>query len=358
MYELLDQLSNVADKIKSLENNREKLGQFLKEVKENIQLSHPDILESKLTVKVNPDALDKIKVIGIDGGLSQHEYHGMDMILTRAVATVFDYAGGKLGNVEYFPSSIVTPKLTIITDPYNDSDFMISTSIERQKTEIDTAIKAFEKYNPELILLDGSILPHCNDKPGTNSMSAKRYDDLLAMYRTLYKAANGRLAGCIEDSRGRRFCEMIAEKILPNVQSDLVTSLQKILAGTRDTNLLYHILDTGERTCVFRFSKERPIEGLKTENIYTFYIKTANYDRPVRVDFYAESEIIKTANKVASIVLATSCHSSYGFPAPLIEADCRAKLKEMDIDALHDQLVDRVGITPGMMKLRREQRPF
>ena len=28
MYELLDQLSNIADRIKNLENNREKLGQL------------------------------------------------------------------------------------------------------------------------------------------------------------------------------------------------------------------------------------------------------------------------------------------------------------------------------------------
>jgi len=337
MHELLDQLSNVADRIKDLEGSREKLGEHLKGIKNTIDISG---IEKKLTKKVEPTDLNGLKVIGIDGGLSQHEYHGMDMILTRAVAAIFNYSD-KL-DVDYYPSAIATPKLTVITDPCNDGDFNKSASLIRQRTEIELALETFNKFNPDLLLLDGSIVPHMNDRPGKGSATEK-YEEVLGVFRKLYKNANGKLAGCVEDSRGRRFCELI-EKIVSE-------NLRRVLSGVRDTNLLYHVLDTCERTFVFRLSEE-------TDNIYSFYIKTADYDRPVRIDFYAESDIVETADNIASIVLATSCHHTYGIPAPIIEADCRAKLKEHDVDSLHDQLVDRVGITPGLMKLRREQRPL
>ncbi|MBR9682113.1 MAG: DNA double-strand break repair nuclease NurA [Candidatus Aenigmarchaeota archaeon] len=343
MHELLNQLSTIANRIKNVEGDREKLGKFIKDMKETIKFDCPEVAETTLTVKVDSVNLSGMKVIGIDGGLSQHEYHGMDMILTRAVAAIFNYSDGKL-EVDYYPSPIVSPKLTIITDPYDDTDFSKSASLERQKTEIELALEVFNKFNPDLLLLDGSIVPHMNDRAGKDSNASEKYQNVLNIFSNLYKSANGKLAGCVEDSRGRRFCDILKKKITDD-------ALKKILDGTKDTNLLYHILETGERTCVFRLNND-------LSNIYSFYIKTAEYDRPVRIDFYADSDVVNSANNIASIVLATSCHDTYGIPTPIIEADCRAKLKEHDVDALHDQLVDMVGITPGLMKLRREQRPL
>jgi hypothetical protein len=72
-----------------------------------------------------------------------------------------------------------------------------------------------------------------------------------------------------------------------------------------------------------------------------------------------EAEVIcGTANKIAALVLATVCNSSYGFPAPLIEADIRAKLTEDEAGGIYEQITDSVGAMSGLIKLRREQRPF
>jgi hypothetical protein len=206
------------------------------------------------------------------------------------------------------------------------------------------------------------VVPHGNDRPPKNSSAYSRYAAVIERFNNLYNTAGGKLAGCVEDSRGRRFCEIVADKVLSQIESPLIPQLQKILAGTRDTNLLYHVLDTGERTAVFHYSSgDNPILadlGVK-DKIFSFYIKTAEFDRPVRVDFWSEpANAVKTAERIAALILPLCGHSSYGFPAPLIEADVRAKLSERDADTLHDQLVDRVGITPSLLKLRRENRPF
>lgn len=362
MHELLDQLGGIADRIKGVEENRELLGKFLRDAADSIELDG-DAVEKSMIKAIKQDSLENAKIAGIDGGLSRHEYHGMDIILTRAVAAIFNYRNGRLDNAEYYPHSIVTPKITIVSDPYSDEEFSVSSSLERQYGEIELAGTVFQKMSPTLLLLDGSVVPHGNDRPSRTSPAWNRYTDVLGVFRRLFDSAT-LLAGCIEDSRSRRFCEIIAEQVLGKINSPRAAELQKILAGTRDTNLLYHMLKRGERTAVFRYSKnseEHPILsdlGEHGRHIYCFYLKTAEFDRPVRIDYYCKDDTTETADRIASFVLAITPHGSYGFPAPLIEADFRAKLQERDADSLHDQLVDRVGITPSLMKLRREQRPF
>ncbi len=368
MQDLLNQLGDIADRIKILEGSREKLGRFLREAAARVELSG-EVAEPRLIYSVAPDALAAKRIAAIDGGLSQHEYHGLDIILTRAVGVVFDYRQGKLEKVAYHPHALVNPRIVVVADPTDEQEFAASSSLERQRGEIELAAAVFKQFSPDMLLLDGSVVPHGNDRPSRTSAAWQRYEAVISAFKNLFAASAGRLlAGCCEDSRGRHFCEIVAEQILGQVDSPRVPELQKILAGTRDTNLLYHILKPGERTAVFKFSKnpsQHPVLsdlGNSGNQIYSFYLKTAEFDRPVRVDFYGPPDkndgVISIANKIASLVLAVTPHQSYGFPSPLIEADFRAKLQERDVDALHDQLVDRVGITPSLMKLRREQRPF
>jgi hypothetical protein len=282
------------------------------------------------------------------------------MVLVRAVGVICEY-NKKLEKVSYYPDPFAPPKLFIISDPFSEEEFQINSSLLRQKEEIALAIKCIEKFSPDILLLDGSVLPHSSDRPSKSSPLYNEYSETLERFKKLYSLSKiCTIAGCVEDSRGRKFCEIVSERILSKVDSPKVEELKRILAGTRDTNLLYWVLDVGERTCVFRYGETLVTKDLgeNGKNIYSFYIKTAKFDRPIRVDFYVENNVIATANKIASIVLALCCHDSYGFPAPLIEADLCAKLKENDVDAIHAELIDRVGITPSLLKLRREMRPF
>ncbi len=360
MQELLEQLAQIAGKIKSIEDSREKLGAFLKEIKNKIELSGSDVVEHSLVKKVSPDSLLNKKVVAIDGGVSQNTYHGLDLILIKTVAVVSDY-DKKLERTDYYPAAFPTPKVLIISDPFSEDEFIMNSSLERVKEEISLATTAAEKFSPDLLLLDGSVVPHSNDKPQKTSPLNKRYLGLLETFKKLYGACSSvLLVGCIEDSRARKFCEIISQEILSKIDSPHVSELQKILFGTRDTNLLYHILDYGERTCVFKYGETPVLRDLGEfgKRIYAFYLRTAENDRPLRIEFYTNNNPAETADKIASLILALSCHNSYGFPAPLTEADVRARLHEHDADALHDQLVDRVGITPSLMKLRRELRPL
>jgi hypothetical protein len=136
----------------------------------------------------------------------------------------------------------------------------------------------------------------------------------------------------------------------------------KDLECSRDTSLLYWLLKEGERTLAFRYSEkaeEHPaIKDLRDieADVFSFYLKTARFDRPIRVDFLGNENL---ADRIASLVLSISSHHpGYGFPSILIEADQAAKLEESDIEGVYDQILAYTGPLPGIAKLRRDSRPF
>jgi NurA-like 5'-3' nuclease len=93
-------------------------------------------------------------------------------------------------------------------------------------------------------------------------------------------------------------------------------------------------------------------------SFFSFYIKTVDFDRPIRVDFINFGEPMETTNKLSSILMKTCGHSGYGLPAVLIEADQRAKLSEKDIDMFYCDLIRKTGNISSLFKMRRELRPF
>jgi NurA-like 5'-3' nuclease len=158
------------------------------------------------------------------------------------------------------------------------------------------------------------------------------------------------------------FCELLKDKFFSSQAGQKFFDFGEILEKTRDTNLLFWVLEPKERTMIFRYS-EKPEDhpvlrdlGEWGKKIQSFYLKTARLDRPLRIDFMGSEEI---GNRIASIILSVSGHhSGYGLPAPLIEADNVAKLSEDDIESFYDQISSFTGNIPSVMKLRREMRPF
>ncbi|MEM7819142.1 MAG: hypothetical protein QW403_03320, partial [Candidatus Aenigmatarchaeota archaeon] len=156
-------------------------------------------------------------------------------------------------------------------------------------------------------------------------------------------------------------CEIIKEKA--NLNPELI-EFKPLLENSKDSNLLTYALKLNERTCVFNYSPEpekHPILkefGEFSNSIFSFYLKTAEFDRPIRVDFLGEKDCVKTANFISSVLLALSGHANYGMPSVLIEADQRAKLTEKDLELFYYDLLTKVGNLASLFSLRREQRPF
>ncbi len=354
MNQLIPKIQEVAGRISEIEGKRKKLADFLKTVKSDVKLSKP-------VEKFDPDDM---RISAVDGGIVKRSLHGFDFVLARGVGVCFCYKNGKIYKVDYYPNKMPTPEFFVL-EALSDLDWVHTTSIVRQRVEIRIAIETIEKFKPDLLLLDGSIIPHYQDRPAKTSKVHGSYEEMVSLYKKLFETCLSRnvmLAGVIEDSRGTKFCDIVNERILSKVKHQSVPELTGILEKTRDTNLLFWILHEGERTDVFPYSekaKEHPVmkdfEKFASK-IFSFYMKTAKFDRPIRIDFLGEANL---AEKFASVILSISSHhSGYGLPSVLIEADQVARLSEDDIENIYDQILTHTGSLPSIFKLRRDMRPF
>ncbi len=360
-------LKEIVEKINYMESRRIKMGNFLKRINGSFNIGpNEEISDIQIINKVTDLNLEKNSVLGVDGGIVKHSLHGLDLMLMRAVGVNFIYSNNNLEKVFYYPSSNPFPNPRVILDSFSDLELNSCFNFERQIMEINTCIKAMQKLKPDVVLLDGSVIPHYVSKPD-NPILKETYDRLIERYKSLFDIAKKTgviLAGVIEDSRGVKFCDILNRRIIPEFGTDLGKELKLIIGKTKDTNLLFYTLEKGERSCIFNYSKNPMIHPILKEfediqnSFFSFYIKTVEFDRPLRIDFIGFGNELKIANKLCSILMKTSGHSGYGLPAVLIEADQRAKLTEKDLDMFYFDLINRVGNISSLFKMRRDMRPF
>ncbi|MFQ5647781.1 MAG: DNA double-strand break repair nuclease NurA [Candidatus Aenigmatarchaeota archaeon] len=353
MEKLIPTIKKIAARISRTEDQRKRLAAFLKEIAP----------QANLIKKPGPAELGSLRITAVDGGLVKRSLHGFDCAIVRAAAVCFHYQGSKVKRVEYWPSKSPVPVPEVL-ETLSDLDWAYAASMMRLREEVQTAIRCIDALKPDLLLLDGSIVPHYADKPSKNSPSYPAYQQLIASYQKLYQKAAERgitLAGVIEDSRSTVFCNLVKSDILTKVQHNLVPELVDLLLRTRDTNLLYLVLGRGERTSEFKYSstpQEHPVLkdlGSHSDKMSSFYLKTAEFDRPVKVDYLEPADPDRLAGLLLSI---SGQHPGYGIPAPLIEADNVAKLSDTEMENFYSQILHLTGNAPSIMRLRREQRPF
>ncbi|MCD6216023.1 MAG: DNA double-strand break repair nuclease NurA [Candidatus Aenigmarchaeota archaeon] len=282
-------------------------------------------LSKSLRKKIN----DRIKVVekreinttiaGIDGGLLKKDFHLFDIIIRRAISVLFTYNKNKIKSVNYYPSLVKSDVLI-----YNGDELNTFANLKRVEIELETAIESWKKYQPSMILLDGSIVPHPSLHVSESSSLYDLYKHVLKLYQSLYKLSEScMIAGIVKDSRSKKITELWNKKFFD--------SQNELLKTTRDTNILFYILKTGERTEIIDYQN---IENLETKKeviekwpIKSCYMKTAEHDRPIRIDFLAHKDKI---DKLFSLIYTLCFFKQCAIPNILIEADKRARLSEKE----------------------------
>jgi hypothetical protein len=186
----------------------------------------------------------------------------------------------------------------------------------------------------------------------------KNYTTIVKQFQELYEMAEQHccvLIGCIEQSRGARFMELMTEHGIIKADSNY-----------QDVYVLEHVLKKGQRTAAFSYSSQpeqhavlRDFNKRWTEAMYVLYLKSSKYDLPIRVEFlHTQGRLSAKADKVASVVYAMSCmNDSYAYPAVLIEADLRARLVGREANVVLSQLLSKLGPRIGLL-VKRSRRPF
>ncbi|MDO8626981.1 MAG: DNA double-strand break repair nuclease NurA, partial [Candidatus Diapherotrites archaeon] len=304
------------------------------------------------------------KIAGVDSGFVGKNFAAFDLLFIRAVGAVFDYRDSKLLSAAYYPNSFSFPEPIALTDSLERDEFNSSMSLHRLLQETTVSREIIEKFQPKYLFIDGSIVPQHADKPRTDSKVSALYREVLNSFQELYKTAqekNCKLIATVEDSRGIRFKSII--------QAGLKNSRELgagFLDNYSDASLLDSMLSKGQRSAVFKYTsntKQHPIlhDFLPgwSEKIFAFYLKCAEFDRPIRIEFISsEEKISETAQELAGIVFAlSSLHKEYSYPTVLIEADLRARLRPEEIEIVFDRIASKTG-KHLLTSQRRDKRPF
>ncbi|MBI4096041.1 MAG: DNA double-strand break repair nuclease NurA [DPANN group archaeon] len=332
-----------------------------------------------LKEKIKEIKLDSnLVVVGVDGGFLKKEYHGAGLILRRAVAVAFKFSKElKLLETNYFPNRRPLPEPVVTGPELSEQEFNLLAGLKREECELQTALAAIEKFSPDVLVRDGSIILYPGNAVGTESKVYGEYQKVIGLFQQLYKTCKEKnilLVGAVEDSRGKRYCGILKKEVLPeiagyeNISKDIKTKIENakdVLDITTDTLFLYYLLGVGERTAALDYSTTSDLPIITDladfrKNIYVSYIKAAEFDRPLRLDFFAEPERLQeTADKIVSVIFALSNQNRlYSYPSVLIEADARAKLSEDEIDYFKAAISEKLGRNPALFELRRELRPF
>lgn len=268
------------------------------------------------------------KSAGVDGGVLKKRYSAGDVAAARAVAAILDYTASEL-ETSYIPGKKPEPDFRIF-ESGNDQGLEQDTEALRLQKEVSVAVKAVDQADK--VFMDGSIVP-----------SYSKDESVLEKYNQLYRSAEkGCLIGVVEDSYGLKMSEVLEERL----------GLE--IGRVRDTLLMDAILEEGERSFVRRYSEspvEHPVlqklEEKQVNNLFTFYVKLSSRDLPLRIDYYGD---VEDADEIAGNLMYMKASDSYTVPAPVIEADKRAKIPQEYLKRLEKRF------SPGLR--RRDRRSY
>lgn len=374
---LENKIGTIADKIKTQGEKRKILSELIRDVKTDVEIPHGEEdspVESKLVYPVEDKSLKDLKVAGVDGGVLTKPLHGLDLILVRAVVSMFQYKDGDLKNVDYHPSEVPAPQLVNVHEPLDAKELDLLTGLKRQLTELQRAYEVLKEVDLDVMVLDGSIVPQYIHK-SSEERTEELYERVIETYSKIYKTATRNdvlLIGAVEDSRSTRLTSIFQDNIFPAILENANLSdkdrtrfneNKNIVMKSRDTAFLDYLLGAGERSFTFKYSKAPSslLSDLRpwSKRVRAFYMKPVEYDRPTRVEFltnpkHPKKKIERTASLVSSL---SASHDACALPSVLIEADARASLSQEEITILRDNIADQLEPST-MMDLRRERRPF
>ncbi len=370
-------IDDISKRIKTYNDHRKLFQDLFREVKDSLNPSEfPPAFgiqtsDTLFTMKVPETNIEGLKFAGVDGGVIHRSLNYFDIALIRAVGVLFFHRKETTPIVKYFPEEQPFPDILTSIEPLSQNEIDNLISIWRMQKEIRCGISLVEKDHPDVIMLDGSVLPVIDFRQVNQSeFLLNQYKKLKALYRRLYTLCQKNrtaLCGIVKDSRSAVLTSKLSGLLphlskVPEFQKLLNIDYRPIIRQLRDTDLLYHVLDVNERTFEFFLSNfnDESEKDLPDFKIHCFYLKTAEFDTPLRVEYpLLFSSQHDHAQTISSLVNAVSkFNPEYGLPNVIIEADARARLQETDADILVDEIAAKIGYTGFSLQKRRNRSPF
>jgi len=374
-------LSNHAEQIfKNIQGKEQFLSIFLNAFKksQNIDLttfSSPDFkpfYESKLIIPVSPYSIPQLRglrIAAVDGGLGFRQYLGVQLTLIKVTVVLYDFDSfDGSPSISNFPPIYNDEYYSLFSDDLPISEKLGRTLAGLRRTLAENSMLLnflrSESNPPDLVLLDGSLLPPPPLLYQKNPEIINQfYNACVASYGELYEFCNEHniiLVGSVKDSRSTMFRDLL-NRALPYLigHYSSLKKLQEIpyrkhLKIFTDSEFLFKIIPPKHRTPVFcidpDISKNYDQIKISIENLGVFgsYVQISPYDMPVRFEFLSKNDsdyVKKRINLIANILFPISnINPQCTIPLPQIEAHIRAHLPDTEIELITNQLESQFQI--------------
>ena len=391
---LLINIKNIAQEYIEIEGIKKKFVEILLANLESLDfeelLKYPnyDIKENFIRKPILSSNIRGLNIVSVDGSYVVKKFMNVDFSFLKAIAVKYYFYENQSSRIEYFPDLTGFNNYNVQGNYLNREENVVEAKISMDMTfmEINLLNKLIEKKSEvDLIILDGSVvIMPINLIFTKDSEISKRYDKLLREYQKLYSTCIEKgiiLIGSIKDTRTSALTNLIRSTIQmlkpngTNLSDFIKINYRQILDYFSDLDLYNRVLRKTERSCIFNCKKEVDKirdTGIKKEipyyfpfNFYAFYLKTATYDTPCRIEFfmdetYSLEEASEKADLISSILLPiSSLNEYYGLPIPQIEAHKRAVFRSQEVDLLFNNLSRTLKVHGvSLLGRRRTRRPF
>jgi hypothetical protein len=347
------------------------------------------IKENYLKKQVSASCINGLNFVSVDGSSVSKSFMNVDFSFLKAIAVkYFFYKKGSKAKIDYYPDLNGFNYYSVQGDYINREFNLVQHKVSMDMTlmEINLLNKLIERSNDiDLIIVDGSIVPTPINLIFSQDLEiSKKYDNLLKEYQKLYSNCEEKniiLVGSIKDTRTAALSHLFRDAIpllkpSNNNLSDFIKiNYREIFDYFSDLELFNKLLTKSERSCIFICKREIDKirdTGIKKEipyyfplTFYGFYLKTAKFDAPCRIEFFTdESTAIKKASKKADLISSlilplSSLNEHYGLPIPQIEAHKRAHFNPHEINLLFNNLTRILHMNGvSLLEKRRNRRPF
>ncbi len=391
---LLDDLKKIAREYLELEKLKKKFVEIIFNNIEDLDFSpftkYPNyyIKEKRIKKEVQSANIRGLNVVSVDGSSVIKKFMNVDFSFLKAMAVKYYFYQNDYSKIEYFPDISGYNNYKVQGNYINRGENEVDTNLSMGMTYMELNLLnnlILKDSDIDLVILDGSIvIMPINYIFSKDPELSKKYDKLLKEYEKLYTNCKEKgiiLIGSIKDTRTSALTHLIRNSIQmlkPNttrLTDFLKINYRQITDYFSDLDLFNRVLNKSERSCIFNCKREVDKirdTGIKKEipyyfplNFYAFYLKTALYDTPCRIEFFMDekssnNEATKKANLISSILLPiSSLNEFYGLPIPQVEAHKRAVFNPPEIDLLFNNLsriITKNGIS--LLEKRRMRRPF
>ncbi len=337
----------------------------------------PEFLKSGIvdTCMITP-IQEKVKLSGlhvgaVDGGLVTSSLAGMEILGLKAVGVYLHYGTHNITKTKYVPNKHHDITLLPVYTNFTATDFDLYSSLQRSILELKAGIQLLDEAPASLdyLLMDGSF--QFKRISTQNTEINVLFGKYFAFLRKLYSKAqihNTTLLFIVKDSKKSTFISILSQ-LLPHVISSFPElysiDYRTMIQNLRDATFMHYLLQPRTRSLII--NRSFSTEDVEITNIpYSFYLKVVKNDIPLRVDMLLRpnmtpGEITKIANECSSVLLAMSdFNTSYSLPAPIIEADARAKINVEEFEMILEYIRSRTFNyhTIEGIKLRRSRSPF